>query len=210
MTGGSSKPAPSRPATPASPPPRPATPRPPTRSELPRLGEVIRDTERYLAQALATLGREYDPASAPDEDDGPSVRPGDVMVRLMAARADVHSALDMLAQVVAFGLPPVGSAIPVPGPPLTVYASDEGGGPFDHQPPGEAGRPAPAAASRVAAGESEGVPAPAQAIARPAGPPPCRPGANQHTDGSFSLPVWPGTARLVRLINESVAHGRRP
>jgi hypothetical protein len=202
MTDDGSKPAPPRPAVPSSPPPRPATPRPPTRSALPRLGEVIRDAERYLAQALTTLGREYDPSSAPDEDDGPSVRPGDVMVRLRAARADVHSALDMLGQVVAFGLPPVGSAVQYPARGSVVDASDAPRGPFHHQPPGEAGRPAPPAASAIAAGES----APAQATARPAGPPPRRPGAI----GSFSLPVWPGTERLAQQINESVARGRRP
>jgi hypothetical protein len=194
MTGDPSKQAPPRPVKPSSPPPRPATPKPPT-----RMADMVRDARLSLAVALARMQRPVDPASYPHD---PDPLPSKAEILLFGARADVGSALRQLSKLE--------SLIHVPGPPLTVYASDEGGGPFDHQPPGEAGRPAPVAASSGAAGESEGAATPAQATARPAGPPPRRPGAIHLAGSSFSLPVWPGTDRLVRLINESVARGRRP
>jgi hypothetical protein len=131
MTGDPSKQAPPRPVKPSSPPPRPATPKPPT-----RMADMVRDARLSLAVALARMQRPVDPASYPHD---PDPLPSKAEILLFGARADVGSALRQLSKLE--------SLIHVPGPPLTVYASDEGGGPFDHQPPGEAGRPAPPAAS---------------------------------------------------------------
>lgn len=96
---------------------------------LPRLGEIIRDAERLAAQMLAVLKRDYDPASAPSDDDPHDV--SYVTIRLKSATADVRSALLMLSQITDLDLPPAGSAVHVPGPPLP-DALDEGDGPPSH------------------------------------------------------------------------------
>lgn len=75
---------------------------------LPRLGEVIRDTERLLAQALHVLGREIDPASLPGGD------PDRSRWYLQNVALNIAAAQRGLGQLAAAHLPPVGSAVKLP------------------------------------------------------------------------------------------------
>ena len=82
-------------------------------SPLPRLGEVVRDVERLLAQALAVLGREVDPASEPLAVAWPAIS-DEIRVHtvlLKHARLGIVTALRKLGKVAALPLPPVGSAV---------------------------------------------------------------------------------------------------
>src|SRR4051812_9379267 len=83
---------------------------PPVSYPVPRRGEVVRDAERYLRQALAVLARPCDPASDPSAEDDPHGL-GYVEIRTLAAIADVRSALRMLSEITDYGLPPAGSAV---------------------------------------------------------------------------------------------------
>lgn len=78
-------------------------------SALPRVGEVIRDVERLMAQARQIINVEVDPASLPSTEDD---RDRNEVHRL---RADFHltRVLQELAAM-AEGLPAVGSAVVVP------------------------------------------------------------------------------------------------
>lgn len=109
-------PAPGAEMTQPGPGPKPDGPTGPTPTgpgRLPRLGEVIRDVERTLTQAITTLGRQYDPASGPSQEDDPW-GPEAVDIHLGSAVADIRSALRELDAVTLLGLPPVGSAVQYP------------------------------------------------------------------------------------------------
>jgi hypothetical protein len=83
---------------------------------LPRLGEVVRDVERLLAQATAVLKRPVDPASEPTVVACPAIS-DDVMVhRLLLGEVAVNLywALRKLGKVAALPMPPVGSAVKIP------------------------------------------------------------------------------------------------
>jgi hypothetical protein len=78
---------------------------------LPRLGEVVRDVERLLAQALQILERQWDPTSGPQQQD--VWDPSTVDESLGAARTEVRVALLHVGDVGDLVLPPVGSAVAV-------------------------------------------------------------------------------------------------
>jgi hypothetical protein len=164
---------------------------------LPRLGEIVRDVERTLRQAINMLGRQYDPASAPQ--DTPPMTPPMTDRTLGSVVAEIRYALELLGDLADGGLPPAGSAVQYPARQFDTKPRESAGGPPNHRMvPGEdprspAGRPTPGpadAATSAASSES------------PAAPPSRRAGA------SFTLPVWPGTAELARRINASVAAER--
>ena len=75
---------------------------------VPRIGEIIRDSERLLAQALAVLERGVDPASIPHGNAG--------LVSFWRDSAGFHieAALRDLASLADVSLPPVGSAVRPP------------------------------------------------------------------------------------------------
>jgi hypothetical protein len=161
----------------------------------PRLGEVIRDAERLAAQLLGVLQRDYDLASAPSAEDDPTGL-GYVEIRLMSARADVGSALLMLEQITAVGLPPAGSAVQYPARPVPSMPSSAcpPGGPTDHL----------AALSVASGGLTPGL-APTQG-----GSDATPPGRN----AGFTLPVterfvMPGTDEIAAGINEALARRAR-
>jgi hypothetical protein len=100
------------------PPSGPSTPTPPPGPKLPRLGEVLRDAERYIAQALSVLDRDVDPASEPTILAWPAiseVRVHDVLLSKVAA--DLQAAVAGLGKVAAMDLPPAGSAVTYPAIP---------------------------------------------------------------------------------------------
>lgn len=144
----------------SSPGPAGAVHRPPadpgtTLSGLPRIGEVIRDVERYVAQALAILDREVDPASLPAGEHQRST----VEVHRLLAGFHLQRVQQELAAMAAVALPAVGSAVVVP---MTRPAP----------PPGEEPPPGSAAAVASAARESPGaVVAPGAGDNVPAGRP---------------------------------------
>jgi hypothetical protein len=96
------------PSGPSTPTPPPGPKRPP--SVLPRIGEVVRDVERYVAQALAVLERQVDETSLPQD--------ADERTQLDTIRTSVGFHLDAvgreLAKVAALNLPPAGSAVAYP------------------------------------------------------------------------------------------------
>lgn len=96
------------------PPGQPSGPTGPGR--LPRLGEVIRDAERLLAQALSVLDRAVDPASEPDVLAWPEVSASILLHDLLLADValQLRYAQQKLGRVAELPLPPVGSAIKVP------------------------------------------------------------------------------------------------
>lgn len=141
--------------------PRPSTPRPPTQPSTPskpRLGEVVRDAERTLQQAINILGRQWDPASGPQPEPwGPEI----VDIRFGSAVADIRSALREIAAVTTLGLPPVGSAVPFPARRTTTSTSLPGGPPSHpvlRRGEGPAAGPADAAVTPEAHRSSRGVP----------------------------------------------------
>lgn len=88
----------------------------------PRIGQVIRDTERYLSQALATVESDLDPASLPpDMHDARRV-----VIGLERARFRIRLALVSLGRVAEVPLPPVGSAVQMKPPLATRFAAGEG------------------------------------------------------------------------------------
>lgn len=106
----------------------------------PTLGMVVRDGERYLAQAIATLTRQFDPASGPQQEDAPW-GPALVDRKLAAAVADVRSALEHLSSLTTDAvLPPAGSAVYPSGHPRRLVGRSL---PEDHPGcyPGEADAP---------------------------------------------------------------------
>lgn len=83
---------------------------------LPRLGEVIRDVERLLAQASTILRRPVDPASEPTVVAWPAIS-DDIMVHrllLDEVAVNLYWALRKLGKVAALPMPPAGSAVQVP------------------------------------------------------------------------------------------------
>lgn len=76
---------------------------------LPRLGEVVRDAERLGAQMIAVLGRQYDPASAPEGDVWACMSIADY--QLAVAVSAVRTALAALRDLTERPLPVAGSAI---------------------------------------------------------------------------------------------------
>lgn len=76
--------------------------------QLPRLGEVIRDTERLLAQALHVLSRDIDPAALPGGD------PDRSRWYLQDVALNIAAAQRGLGRLAAAHLPPVGSAVKLP------------------------------------------------------------------------------------------------
>jgi hypothetical protein len=72
----------------------------------PRLGEVVRDAERYLTQAQAILRRDYDARSAPQHGSLHAAS-------LVSALHHVEQALTHLWCVSQVDLPAAGSAVPV-------------------------------------------------------------------------------------------------
>jgi hypothetical protein len=165
---------------------------------LPRLGEVIRDAERLSAQLISVLNRDYDLDSAPTAEDDPTGL-GFVEVRLMSARADARSALAMLEQITAIGLPPAGSAVQFPARQSTNSASLPGG-PSDHLADASAARgglqPGLVVASAPPRGDDE---SPTVRQRRRAG----------ESSRGFTLPptqrfTMPGTAAIARSVNEAL------
>lgn len=89
----------------------PTQPPPPGRGHLPigayptpRLGELVRDAERYLAQADHVLTRQYDPESA-------GVHVAAVDANLGWAVEHLRRALACLVNLAQLDLPPAGSAV---------------------------------------------------------------------------------------------------
>ena len=76
----------------------------------PPIGQVIRSTETYVAQALAVLERDVDPASLGGVD------PAKAKTALLSAAGFLGFARTVLATLAEDGaLAPVGSAVQVPG-----------------------------------------------------------------------------------------------
>lgn len=79
-------------------------------SLLPTIGMVIRDAERALAQGLAIVNRDIDPASLPPE--GPAFHQLDLLRE--SAGFHVEAALRDLRDIAKLPLPAVGSAVKLP------------------------------------------------------------------------------------------------
>lgn len=162
---------------------------------LPTLGMVIRDAERTLRQAIATLGRQWDPTSGPQQDGG--VLPSVVDVNLGAAVDEARWALGHLADIASLGLPPVGSAVQYPGP--SDSRSSLSGGSASHL-------TAPSVA--VSGGRTPGLVD--AAASDPGGTDGSGAAAPSRDAGAdFTLPVterftMPGTERIARSINEAL------
>jgi hypothetical protein len=92
--------------------PTPTHPPRPARSDapLPRLGSQIRDVEHLVAQALAIIDRESDPASLPPLKFS---RHGVEALR-MSIGFHAEAILRDCDAITRFNLPPVGSAAPIP------------------------------------------------------------------------------------------------
>jgi len=84
-------------------------------ANLPRLGEVIRDAERLIAQAEAVLRRDVDPASEPTVMAWPALAEDVLVHNLLLGEviAQLHLVQRKLGRIVALPLPPVGSAVEV-------------------------------------------------------------------------------------------------
>jgi hypothetical protein len=122
-----SKPAPPKPAGPGPKPSGPSHPAPTgpphgnghALPSLPRLGEIIRDSEHHCQQLLNILGRDYDPASASTVEAWPGMLLADL--ELANLKSDVRQVLRGLADLAGLRHPPAGSAVRVdfedrPGP----------------------------------------------------------------------------------------------
>jgi hypothetical protein len=91
---------------------------------LPRLGEIVRDVERTLRQAINMLGRQYDPASAPQ--DTPPMTPPMTDRTLGSVVAEIRYALELLGDLADGGLrSPAGRPTPGPADAATSAASSE-------------------------------------------------------------------------------------
>lgn len=137
----------------------------------PRLGEVLRDADRLLAQAMRVLRTSVDPASEPDvlafpgiRDDGCVRAPRAHAVMLTDAVISVGSARRALQLICELGLPPVGSAIKFPARqdpealgPASPVATPGGLDQTTRVVSGEEPTPGSAAAVAPAACESAGV-----------------------------------------------------
>lgn len=170
----------------------------------PRLGQVIRDAEHYAAQLLAVLKRDYDPASAPSTA-GDWLGATYVDVRLMCAKADVISALRMLAEITELGLPPAGSAVKYPAR-QAASSVPAPGGPSSHpvHVPGEgrtSGLVVPAAAPVAVGvdGSLGGSPRPEAGASSGTRPVVSGPGAGHDPERPTSpgLPPRPGERDLI-------------
>lgn len=98
--------------------------------QLPTFGMKIRDVEKLLAQALAILGRNVDPASEPTALAWPAVSDEVTVHSLLLGEVEVSIELLLakLDRVAALPLPPAGSAVKFPA--AAPVASGEGpGGP---------------------------------------------------------------------------------
>jgi hypothetical protein len=89
----------------------------PGRHNLPTLGMVIRDAERYITHALTTLNRDVDPASEPTELAWPAIS-DEIRVHdlhLGDAKAMLELILNRLARVATLpSMPSAGSAVTYP------------------------------------------------------------------------------------------------
>lgn len=156
---GTPGPAPQGPAGPAPRPrpdgrpgtsPSPSRPSSPTRpaGALPRLGEQIRDLERYVAQALAVFDRDVDPDSLPDAP----LHVQAVTEARLALGFHLDSAMNALARIAALPLPPAGSAVKLPPrPAASEGCAVPGGAGQSPVGPGEGLAPSPAAAFLLSA-----------------------------------------------------------
>jgi len=131
---------------------------------LPRLGEVVRDTERLLVQALNVLDRPVDASSVPTQPAWPGHSDVTVLdLHISNALADIRGALDALQRIPV--APPAGSAVKLPArqdPPDPLVpgpAVATTGGPVDHPYPrsGEGAAPRLDAATAEADVGSPGV-----------------------------------------------------
>lgn len=212
----SSDPGPSRPASPRPPTgPKPATPRPAT----PRKGHLPIGEGFSLAQILAgaaKLTTQLIDVLAAQRTDPNADMPGEVDRALGGMVAELrlmHAELADLSDAARQGLPARGPGGPsdqgpLPGRTVTAGSAAAGGSAQGlGRSTGAGSKPG------RSPGRAEDVAAP---VAHPGGSPETAAavlGAGapiRHADGSFSLPVWPGTERLARSISAFVAAATRP
>lgn len=182
---------------------------------LPSLADLIRDVSRLLKADITMLARQYELLPIDEDPFFAGVAPfadrklGNAVANIRAALDDLNDVAELLAQI------PARQGLPARGP----------GGPSDQGPlPGRTVTAGSAAAggSAQGLGRSTGAgskpgrsPGRAEDVAAPVAHPGGSPetaaavlGAGapiRHADGSFSLPVWPGTARAVASIAQQVA-----